>query len=109
MRLFGGGWTFAMVGARVYQDWRKDALSVMALRAKDPRGWFAVNFAPEGAGSASGTNEPFLPWSIDTFSDRIFEVSAESAEQLLVALQGEFYQAWTIQNFEQRKDDLFSS
>ncbi|MFD7230824.1 hypothetical protein [Streptomyces sp. NPDC059881] len=106
--LFGGGWTFAAVGPRANEDWRLDASAVMRLRAKDPRGWKAVNFAPERSTSGlSSTLEPFLPYAADELGAALFEITSESAAQLLVALRGEWFQAANIPEFENSKEGLF--
>jgi hypothetical protein len=101
--LFGGGWTFAWVGPREHQDWRRDVAAVMALKVSDPRGWHSVNYAPESGGS------PFVPWNCEQLGLSLYEIGAPSAAQLLVALKGEWYQARNIPDFENRKGGLLES
>ncbi|MFG3548098.1 hypothetical protein [Streptomyces sp. NPDC047725] len=107
--LFGGGWAFAQVGPRRHDDWRRDVTAVMALKAVDPRRWASLNYAPEVDENRSGTNSPFFPRSPEETGASLHEVGLESAGRLLVALKGEFYQAYNIPNFEQRKKGLFWS
>ncbi|MGW7647655.1 hypothetical protein [Streptomyces bobili] len=75
--LFGGGWTFAWVGPREHDDWRRDAASVMSLKAIDPRGWKSVNHAPEVAEDRSGTGAPFMAWSPEQLNASLFSSSRE--------------------------------
>ncbi|MGC9376289.1 hypothetical protein [Streptomyces sp. MH13] len=107
--LFGGGWTFARVGARRHDDWRHDVTTVMALKVTDPRHWVSVNYAPEVGEDRSGTDSPFLPWSPKDAGNSLHEVGMKSAGQLLVALKGDSYQAAGIPDFDQQKDRLFRS
>ena len=50
-----------------------------------------------------------MPSQVPSFAltNRTFPVGRESATQLLVALQGEFYQSANIPDFAMRKDRLF--
>ncbi|MEU6100378.1 hypothetical protein [Streptomyces flaveolus] len=107
--LFGGGWTFAQVGPRRHEDWRRDAATVMALRSTDPRKWSSLNYAPEVNENRSGIGSPFMPWGPEQLGPFLYEVGREQAGRLLVALQGELYQASRIPDFERRKDSLFSA
>ncbi|MFJ8540658.1 hypothetical protein ACIRFH_01340 [Streptomyces sp. NPDC093586] len=107
--LFGSGWTFVQVGPRRHEDWRRDAVAVMTLRSTDPRKWSSMNYAPEVDENRSGIGAPFMPWSADQLGRSLYEVGREQAGRLLVALQGEFYQAARVPDFEQRKDSLFAS
>ncbi len=109
LELFGGGWTFAQVGPRRHDDWRRDVTTVMALKATDPRRWASLNYAPEVGENRSGTNAPFFPWSPEEIGTSLHEVGGESASQLLVALQGDMYQAANIPDLDQRKESLFRS
>lgn len=103
-----GGMAFAMTGAREHADWRRDAANVMRLKAVDPRGWTSINGAPDGdVWTTCGPSVPFLPPSLDDF-DSVFEVSRESAAQLLVTLQGEWFQTAGIPEFEAKKDELLA-
>ncbi|MFI2410141.1 hypothetical protein [Streptomyces sp. NPDC018947] len=106
--LFGGGWTFAQVGPRRHDDWRRDMTALMALKAVDPRHWASLNYAPDNE-NRGGTNSPFFPWSPEETGASLHEVGVESAGRLLVALQGDLYQASSIPDFEQRKEGLFRS
>ncbi|MEU9591139.1 hypothetical protein ACGF7W_01320 [Streptomyces sp. NPDC048219] len=107
--LFGGGWTFAQVGPRRHEDWRRGAATVMALRSSDPRKWPSLNHAPEDDENRSGIGSPFVPWGPEQLGECLHEVARESAGQLLVALQGDWYQAAGIPDFERRRDSLFGS
>lgn len=107
--LFGGGWTFAWVGPREHDDWRRGAVSVMSLKAVDPRGWNSVNHAPEVAEDRSGTRAPFIAWSPEQLKASLYEISPASATQFLTALKGEWHQAASIPNFKDRWGSLFSS
>jgi hypothetical protein len=107
--LFGGGWTFAQVGPRHHDDWRRDVTTVMALKTADPRRWASLNYAPEVDENRSGTNSPFFSWSPEETGKSLHEIGAESAGRLLVALKGDLYQAANIPDFEQRKETLFKS
>ncbi|MFE4048222.1 hypothetical protein [Streptomyces sp. YIM B13518] len=107
--LFGGGWTFARVGPRLHDDWRRDVTTVMALKAADPRRWTSLNHAPGVDENRSGTDSPFLPWSPEETVRSLHEIGVEPAGRLLVALQGELYQAFNIPDFAQRKETLFRS
>ncbi|WP_158771667.1 hypothetical protein [Streptomyces sp. NRRL S-340] len=109
LELYGGGWTFAAVGPREHEDWRRDTAAVMALKTTDPRKWLSINYAPEVGENRSGTGSPFMPWSPEQIGESLYEISAGSAAQLLVALKGEFYQAAGIPDFERHKDSLFAS
>ncbi|WP_427921364.1 hypothetical protein [Streptomyces sp. cg40] len=109
LELFGGGWTFAAAGPRKNDDWRRDVLSVMALKVNDPRKWRSINLAPQGPGGEAGPDEPFLvDWSLDEFESLLYTVGELSASQLLIALQGEHYQACNIPDFENRRERLFA-
>ncbi|MFD4262513.1 hypothetical protein ACFWR9_34050 [Streptomyces sp. NPDC058534] len=107
--LFGGGWTFAQVGPRCHDDWRRDVAAVMALKTTDPRGWSSVNYAPEVGENRSGTNSPFFPWPSEEIDRSLHEIGMRSAGQLLVALQGDSYQAANIPDFDQQRDRLCRS
>lgn len=107
--LFDGGWTFAQVGPRCHDDWRYDLTTVMALKATDPRHWASLNYAPEIGENRSGTGSPFFPWSPEEAGKSLHEIGADSAIRLLVALKGEFYQAASIPDFENRKEFLLDS
>ncbi|MET8831060.1 hypothetical protein ABZX40_15535 [Streptomyces sp. NPDC004610] len=107
--LFGGGWTFARTGPRQHDDWRADARAVMTLKVTDPRGWHSVNHAPEVNENRSGTNAPFMSWSDEQLGASLHEIGPVSAGQLLVALQGEFFQAARIPGFRERREGLFRS
>ncbi|MEU6462169.1 hypothetical protein [Streptomyces sp. NPDC046976] len=107
--LYGGGWTFAWVGPRQHEDWRRDVAAVMALKVTDPRRWKSVNYAPEINENRSGTGSPFMPWSPEQLGESLYEIGRRSAAQLLVALKGEFFQAAGIRDFESRKESLFKS
>ncbi|AKJ12824.1 hypothetical protein ABB07_23145 [Streptomyces incarnatus] len=48
-----------------------------------------------------------MPWSPEQIQESLYEIGGESATQLLVALQGDFYQAAGIKDFENRKEQLF--
>ncbi|WP_225635095.1 hypothetical protein [Streptomyces solaniscabiei] len=107
--LFGGGWTFAQVGPRRHEDWRRDAATVMALRSTDPRKWSSLNYAPEIDENRSGIGSPFMPWSPEQLGECLYEVGREPAGHLLVALRGDQYQAAGIPDFERRRDSLSRS
>ncbi|PZT69439.1 hypothetical protein DN402_22375 [Streptomyces sp. SW4] len=107
--LFGGGWTFAAVGPRSHGNWLLDVAAVMALRTEDPRHWLSVDHAPEINEDPSGIGSPFMPWSADRLADSLYEVERDPAGRLLVALQGDGYQAAAIPDFEQRRDALLTS
>ncbi|MFD7058679.1 hypothetical protein [Streptomyces sp. NPDC059906] len=109
LELFGGGWTFAQVGPRRHDDWHRDVTTVMALKATDPRRWASLDYAPEIGENRSGTNSPFFPYSPEEIGTSLHEVGGESAGRLLVALQGDMYQAANIPDFDQRKESLFRS
>ncbi|BBC96348.1 hypothetical protein [Streptomyces griseofuscus] len=107
--LYGSGWTFARVGPRQHEDWRRDVAAVMALKVTDPRGWKTFNYAPEVNEDRSGIGAPFVLWSPEDLGESLYEIGRESAAQLLVALKGEFFQAAGILDFESRKEGLFKS
>ncbi len=109
LNLFGGGWTFVRVGPREHGDWCRDARAVITLKTTDPRGWHAVNYAPEDPGNRSGIGSPFFPWSPEQIHASLYEIGRESATQLLVALKGEWYQAAGIPEFNERREGLFAS
>jgi hypothetical protein len=104
-----GGWSFGWVGPREHDDWRRDATTVMSLKANDPRGWHSANHAPEVGEDRSGTGSPFMPWGPEQLGTSLYEIGSPSATQLLVALKGEWYQAANIPNFADRRDGLFRS
>jgi hypothetical protein len=81
----------------------------MALRSTDPRKWSSLNYAPEVNENRSGIGSPFMPWGPEQLGQSLYEVGREQAGRLLVALQGELYQAARIPDFEQREDGLFSA
>jgi hypothetical protein len=107
--VLGGGWTFARVGPRQHEDWRRDALAVMTLRAEDPRRWHALNHAPDVGEDRSGIGAPFMGWSPDQLGGSLYEVREASARQLLAVLQGEHYQAAGIPDFDSRGEGLLRS
>ncbi|MFJ8887171.1 hypothetical protein ACIRJR_27705 [Streptomyces sp. NPDC102402] len=104
--VFGEG-MFAAVGARRCDDWRLDALDVMRLRTDDPRGWRRIVMAPAGSSYGAGSDGPFgavTPGDIDA----AFPVARSGAEQIMVTLQGEWFQTEDIQDFDAREAELFS-
>ncbi|MFI9343265.1 hypothetical protein ACIG0D_18645 [Streptomyces sp. NPDC052773] len=107
--VLGSGWTFARVGPRRHEDWRRDVVAVMTLRAEDPRRWHGFDYAPEVGEDRSGIGAPFVRWPLDQLGACLYEVRRASAEQMLVALQGELYQASRIPDFDRRRDGLFRS
>ncbi|MFI0086120.1 hypothetical protein [Streptomyces bobili] len=78
------------MGPREQEDWRRDAASVMALKAIDPRGWNSVDHAPEVADGCSGTGGPFMAWKPEHFNSSLHGIRSASATQLLIALKGEW-------------------
>lgn len=98
--------SFAAVGARKNDDWRRDVISIMELKSKDPRGWLSINHAPGPSSHLECSPErPFLSRVVDDF-DWVFDVSRRSAEQILVTLQGEWFTTSGIDDFDARKDSL---
>ncbi|TWV45032.1 hypothetical protein FRZ03_16600 [Streptomyces misionensis] len=108
LELFGGTFAFAAAGPRTHEDWRRDVQAVMTLHAKDPRNWGTLVFTPPTSGPTRTEEKPFADLRLDEFDRLLYPVGRESATQLLVALQGEFYQSANIQDFAQRKDRLFA-
>ncbi|MFI2371145.1 hypothetical protein [Streptomyces sp. NPDC018833] len=103
--LFGEG-MFASTGPRRHEDWRRDALDVMLLKTRDPRGWLTLTKAPGGSPyTASGADQPFSSVSLAHF-DWIFAVHGKGAEQILVTLQGEWFTTTDIPDFESREEEL---
>ncbi|WKE71974.1 hypothetical protein [Streptomyces sp. WP-1] len=105
LELFGGAFAFAAVGPRTQGDWRRDVQAVMMLRAKDPRGWSALVVPPPSA-TAMTDEKPFADLRLEEFDRLLYPVGRESAAQLLVALQGEFYQSANIPDFADREERL---
>lgn len=104
--IFGEG-MFAAVGARRRDDWRLDALDVMRLRADDPRGWRSIAVAPAGSDGGAGSETPFDAVTSSDF-DAAFPVARSGAEQIMVTLQGEWFQTEDIQDFDAREAELIS-
>lgn len=102
--VFGEG-MFAAVGPRRNEDWRPDALDVMRLRAKDPRAWAKLVRAPGGGVYGNGPENPFRAVTIADFP-AVFPVSRRGAEQILVTLQGEWFQVEDIPDFPAREREL---
>ena len=107
LELFGGAWTFAAAGPRNHDDWRRDVQAVMKLQVKDPRNWSSLNFPPPGSGGERNQETPFVDLRLDEFDSLLYRVGKKSASQLLVALQGQYYQSSNIPDFENRKERLF--
>ncbi|MEW1801503.1 hypothetical protein ACIGO7_33455 [Streptomyces virginiae] len=104
--LFGEG-MFAAVGARRRDDWRLDALDVMQLRTDDPRGWSKAAAAPGGRDDGTGPGSPFAAVTRGDFTTA-FPVSRRGAEQILVTLQGDWFQSEDIPDFDAREAELTS-
>ncbi|MET8476635.1 hypothetical protein AB0K86_08100 [Streptomyces clavifer] len=104
--LFGEG-MFAAVGARRNDDWRLDALDVMQLRMDDPRGWSRLVVVSGGSDFESGADGPFDAVTPRDF-DAVFPVSRKGAEQIMVTLQGEWFQTEDIRDFDAREVELSS-
>lgn len=107
LELLGGAFAFAAAGPRKHEDWRRDVQAVMTLKVTDPRKWGSLNFPPPSAGIEKTEEKPFTDLRLDEFDSLLYRVGKRSATQLLVALQGQFYQASHIPNFEIRKERLF--
>ncbi|MEV7749104.1 hypothetical protein [Streptomyces griseofuscus] len=106
LELFGGAFAFAAVGPRTQDDWRRDVQAVMMRKAKDPRDWSALIVPPPSSASAETDEKPFADLRLEEFDRLLYPVGRESATQLLVALQGEFYQSINIPNFANREKQL---
>jgi len=104
--IFGEG-MFAAVGARRRDDWRLDALDVMQLRTDDPRGWPRIVMAPAGSNYGAGLETPFDAVTPGDFN-AVFPVARSGAEQIMVTLQGEWFQTEDIQDFDVREAELTS-
>lgn len=104
--LFGDG-MFAAVGGRRRDDWRMDALDVMQLRTDDPRGWPRLAVAPEGGDYGTGPENPFSAVTPGDFNGA-FPVSRAGAEEILVTLQGDWFQVEDIPDFAAREAELIS-
>ncbi|MEU1072086.1 MULTISPECIES: hypothetical protein [unclassified Streptomyces] len=102
--IFGEG-MFAAVGPRRSDDWRRDALDVMNLRTEDPRGWVKLAMAPGGGVYGKGMDNPFSAVTIADFQ-AAFPVPRKGAEQILVTLQGEWFQTEDIPGFQAREIEL---
>jgi hypothetical protein len=101
--------SFAAVGARKSEDWRRDVISVMELKSVDPRGWLSINQAPGPSSHLECSPEmPFLPHVVSDFN-WVFEVSRRSAEQILVILQGDWFLTSGIRDFDTKKESLLGS
>ncbi|MFJ9893978.1 hypothetical protein ACIQPR_11675 [Streptomyces sp. NPDC091280] len=107
LELLGGAFTFAAAGPRDHEDWRRDVQAVMSLKVTDPRKWGSLNCPPPTSGSRNTEVKPFADLRLDEFDTLLYAVGNKSATQLLVALQGQHYQAANIPDFENRKDRLF--
>ncbi|WP_440557357.1 hypothetical protein ACSP97_11390 [Streptomyces sp. SCPE 10] len=107
LELFGGTFAFAAAGPRAHEDWRRDVQAVMTLGVEDPRTWNTLVSTPPTSGAARAEEKPFADLRLDEFDRLLHPVGRESATQLLVALQGEFYQSANIPDFAMRKDRLF--
>ncbi|MFJ7778817.1 hypothetical protein [Streptomyces yangpuensis] len=107
LRALFGEAMFAAVGARRREGWRRDALDVMQLRTDDPRGWSRIAAAPGGSDDGAGPDHPFDAVTAGDFS-RAFPVSRRGAEHILVTLQGEWFQAQDIPDFDAREAELTS-
>lgn len=104
--LFGSAWIFAKAGPRRDADWRRDVQAVMGLRTDDPRGWSGLVFTPAEGGGLDDSG-PFADLRLDEFDALLHVVDHRSAVRLLVALQGQYYQASNIPDFESRRARLF--
>lgn len=78
----------------------------MTLKVKDPRNWDILNCPPPMGGMADPERKSFADLRLDELSSLLYRVERTAAKQLLVALQGEFYQSANIPNFEARKERL---
>lgn len=107
LELLGGTFAFAAAGPRNHEDWRRDVQAVMTLKVTDPRKWESLNCPPPAAGIERTEDKPFADLRLDEFDSLLYRLGKRSATQLLVALQGQFYQAAHIPDFETRKDRLF--
>ncbi|MFJ4802802.1 hypothetical protein [Streptomyces murinus] len=108
LELFGGTFAFAAVGPRTQDDWRRDVQAVMMLKAKDPRGWNALIVPPPSSATAMTDEKPFADLRLEEFDRLLYPVEKHSATQLLVALQGEFYQSANIPDFAHREERLIA-
>ncbi|MFF3729809.1 hypothetical protein ACFYXM_05610 [Streptomyces sp. NPDC002476] len=104
--IFGKG-MFAAVGPRQRDDWRLDALDIMRLRTDDPRGWPKLAVAPGGGNYGTVPENPFAAVTPDDFN-AAFPVSRRGAEQIMVTLQGEWFQTEDIPDFDMREAELTS-
>ncbi|MEU8471574.1 hypothetical protein AB0F30_27315 [Streptomyces sp. NPDC029006] len=107
LELFGGTFSFAAAGPRRHEDWRRDVQAVMALEASDPRKWGFINCPPPTSNVEKTEMKPFADLRVEEFDALLYRVGWRSATQLLVALQGLYYQAANIPDFEARKQRLF--
>jgi hypothetical protein len=107
LRALLGQGMFAAVGARRRDDWRLDALDVMHLQTNDPRGWSKLVMAPGGGDYGTGLENPFSAVTPGDF-ESAFPVSKRGAEQVMVTLQSEWFQAEDIPDFAAREAELTS-
>ncbi|WP_033325296.1 hypothetical protein [Streptomyces yerevanensis] len=104
-----GAWTFAAVGPRTHEDWRRDLSTALILDTRDPRGWLNVNYAPICTGDSSAMTDPFHKWNSEDLDGSLFKITEKSATEILVALQGTMFKAKTIPDFSHRRERLFHS
>ncbi|MET9775678.1 hypothetical protein ABZ023_15745 [Streptomyces sp. NPDC006367] len=106
LRALFGEAMFASTGARRHEDWRLDALDIMRLRTRDPRGWPVMTLSPGGS-SYREVDGPFLLVTAAHF-DHVLPVSRRGATEVLATLQGEWFRPDDIPDFAERKEELLS-
>ncbi|MFC5721790.1 hypothetical protein ACFP1Z_16585 [Streptomyces gamaensis] len=108
VRLFVDKYSFVLTGPRNHEDWRQDALAVIAREVADPRGWLSVDWEElhEKQRPAGNTVYPFETLTPDDLSQRLHRIAPEHAAQLLVAMTDDWCEAPKIPNYAEERGEL---
>lgn len=87
LRLLDDVYAFAATGPSAHPDWRDDVLAVMNHEVDDPRGWNVLDWETDKEErTTAGPSFPFHPPSREILDERLFPVTPETAERLLVTM-----------------------
>ncbi|MEC4020540.1 hypothetical protein [Streptomyces sp. H27-D2] len=105
LHMFDDIYSLITTGPRLHPDWHRDVLAIMAREVEDPRGWSTLEWDIEGRTEENPTF-PFASPTVEILATRLYEISTESAEELLAAMTYEGYEIANIPTFAERKPGL---
>ncbi|MFE4533972.1 hypothetical protein ACFRKB_02745 [Streptomyces scopuliridis] len=93
------------------EDWRTDALAIMAQETQDPRGWVTLDWDSESDPAEAEQRPRSFPFTLSPESalgEGLHEISLDSAAPLIVALTDEWFEVKNIPDFVNRKEQLLA-